>query len=87
MQGPVSFADETLFMFLPHVRKQFVVTKKTFPTELAHRMDFEVEAFRFWWLSVELHRWQVVREQVQRISCVFVGEYFLLLNAKSTMSA
>jgi hypothetical protein len=43
MQNPISFADETFFMFLPHVRVQFVVTEGTFPTKLAHRMNFDVE--------------------------------------------
>jgi hypothetical protein len=57
MQGPVSFADETFFMFLPHMGEQFIVAKVTFPTKLAHRMSFDVGAFRFLWLSAELNRW------------------------------
>jgi len=45
MQGSVSFADKTFFVFFAHVREQFVVTGATFPTELAHRMNFDVDAF------------------------------------------
>jgi hypothetical protein len=47
MQGPISFADETFFVFLTHVREQFVVPKGAFTTERAHRMNFDVDALRF----------------------------------------
>jgi len=56
MQDPISFADETFFMFLTHVREQFVIPEGTFMAELAHRVNFDLDAFRFLWLSAEFNR-------------------------------
>jgi len=49
MQDPISFADETFFMFLTHVRVQFVIPKGAFTAELAHRVNFDLNASRFLW--------------------------------------
>ena len=60
MQCPISFADETFFVFfvfLTHVVVQFVVPSGAFTTELAHRMNLDVEAFPFLRLSAELDGW------------------------------
>jgi len=58
MQGSVSFADETFFMFLTHMGEQFVIPEGTFTAELAHRVSFDVNnAFRFLRLSAGLSRW------------------------------
>ena len=49
MQDPILFADETFFMFLTHVRVQFVIPEGAFAAELAHWVNFDLNAFRFWW--------------------------------------
>jgi hypothetical protein len=57
IQGPVLFADEAFFMFLTHVVVQFVVPSGAFTTELAHRVNLDVEVFLLLWLSAGMDRW------------------------------
>ena len=56
MQGPILSADETFFVFLTHVREQFVIPKSTITAELAHWVNFDVNTFRFGGLSTGLGR-------------------------------
>ena len=56
IQGPISFADETFFVFLTHVAVQFIVPSGAFTTELAHWMNLDVEVFLLLWLSAGMDR-------------------------------
>jgi hypothetical protein len=82
MQSPISFADETFLVFFTHVVVQFVVPSGAFTTELAHRVNLDVEVFQSLWLSTGMDRWQVVRQPVWRIRCMFVGEHLLRPDTK-----
>jgi hypothetical protein len=57
MQCPLLFADETFLVFLTHVVVQFVVPSGAFTTELAHRMNLDVDVFLFLWVSADSDGW------------------------------
>ena len=57
MQCPLLFADETFLVFLTHVVVQFVLPSGAFTTELAHRMNLDVDDPPFPWVSADSDRW------------------------------